>query len=242
MLKRSSDRKTANSVTASGNVRGKNGFALPSGREFSCPGATDFCNKICYAGKLERLFPGFRDVVQHNWNEVKDADFDTLVTLINDMIVEFVAECDKINAKGNLASYDFRIHIDGDFFSREYAEAWAKVISDFPQVRFWAYTRTFDIVDVLAGLDNLNLYVSADPDNIVKANEVAGNYDNVKIATVADTFAEAKETIIDSARKSYNCPEIGKRIPLISPKGSACISCGICPSARGDVLFSVSGK
>lgn len=241
-LKRSKDRKVTNSVTDSGNARGANSFGLPSGKDFSCPGQTDFCGKICYAGKLEKIYKGVKNVLMHNWNLLKDADEATMTDLIRNMISDFVKETDRIVSKGNKASYDFRIHWDGDFFSRDYANAWATVMREFPNVTFWAYTRTFDVVDILAPVDNLSLYLSADPDNIVKANEVAGNYDNVKIATVADTFAEAKETIIDSARKSYNCPEIGKRIPLISPKGSACISCGICPSARGDVLFSVSGK
>jgi len=245
-LKRSTDRKVTNAVTVSGNPKGANSFGLPSGVAFSCPGATSFCEKICYAGKLEKVYTGVKNVIMHNWNLLKDADIPTMQALLSGMIAEFVSETDKQVSKGVKASYDFRIHWDGDFFSRDYAIAWANVIREYPGVNFWVYTRSFtgpvNVIDILAGIDNLSLYLSADVDNITDANRVAGEYPGVFIATVADTFAEARETIVDSARKSYDCPENGKRIPLISEKGSACILCGICPKGRGDVLFSVKKK
>ncbi len=245
-LRRSTDRKVTNAVTAGGNAKGANSFGLPSGVAFSCPGATSFCEKICYAGKLEKIYKGVRNILTDNWNLLKDATAFEMVELLNKMIAEFVAETDKQIAKGVKASYDFRIHWDGDFFSREYAIAWASVIRVYPEVTFWAYTRSFtgpvNVVDILAGIPNLVLYLSADPININEANEVASQYSGVFIATVADTFADAKATIVDNARKTYPCPENGGRIPLISVKGSACITCGVCPKGRGDVLFSVKKK
>lgn len=240
-LKRSGDRKVTNAVTPYGNVKGKNSFGLPSGKAFSCPGATSFCESICYAGKLEKMYTGVRNVLMHNWNLLKDADLPTMSLRIGAMIGEFVAETDKQIAKGVNATYDFRIHWDGDFFSRDYAQAWANVIREFSGVNFWAYTRTFSVVDILSDIPNLTLYLSADVDNMVEAVKVAEEYPAVFLATVADTFAMAREAI-PSGRKAYDCPENGKRIPLISEKGSACIRCGICPSGRGDVLFSVLKK
>lgn len=245
-LKRSSDRKVTNAVTPSGNAKGANSFGLPSGVAFSCPGATSFCEKICYAGKLEKVYTGVKNVLMHNWNLLNGANLATMQVLLTGMIAEFVQETDKQVAKGVNATYDFRIHWDGDFFSRDYAQAWANVIRTFPGVSFWVYTRSFtgpvQVIDILAGIPNLTVYLSADPVNIVEANNVANTFPGVFIATVADTFAEARETITDSARKTYDCPENGKRIPLISEKGSACIRCGICPKGRGDVLFSVKKK
>lgn len=250
-LRRSTDRKVTNAVRVaqkSGNVSaiGANSFGLPSGKAFSCPGATTFCERICYAGKLEKIYSGVRDILIHNWDLVKDASVREMQILINDMISEFVSETDALISKGKAATYDFRIHWDGDFFSREYAIAWANVIRCYPEVRFWVYTRSFtsdlNVIDILAGIPNLTVYLSADPVNIDLANEVAAQYPGILIATVADTFAQARETIVDNSRKAYNCPENGKRIPLISAKGSACIACGICPAGRGDVLFSVKKK
>lgn len=245
-LIRSTDRKVTNAVTKTGNAKGANSFGLPSGIAFSCPGATSFCEKICYAGKLEKIYKGVKNILMHNWNLLKDADYLTMWALIHTMISEFVTETDKMVAKGVNATYDFRIHWDGDFFSRDYARAWAKVIEGFPQINFWVYTRSFtgpvQVIDILSGIPNLVLYLSADPVNIAEANRVAAEFPGVLIATVADTFAEARDTIVDTARKTYPCPENGGRIPLIDEKGSACIKCGVCPKGRGDVLFSVKKK
>lgn len=250
-LRRSTDRKVTNAIRVavkSGNVSaiGANSFGLPSGKAFSCPGQTAFCERICYAGKLEKVYSGVRDILMHNWDLLSGASREQMTALLFDMVQEFRNETDDLIAKGKAATYDFRIHWDGDFFSRDYAQAWADVIGVFPDIRFWVYTRSFtsdlNVIDILAGIPNLTLYLSADVDNIALANEVVSQYPGVKIATVADTFADARETIVDSARKSYPCPENGKRIPLISAKGSACIACGICPAGRGDVLFSVKKK
>ena len=251
VLRRSTDRKVTNAIRiakVSGNVNaiGANSFGLPSGKDFSCPGQTAFCERICYAGKLEKIYSGVKNILVHNWELLKDADIPTMTGLLSDMIAEFIVETETLIAKGVKASMDFRIHWDGDFFSRDYAIAWANVIRANPNVKFWVYTRSFyapvNVIDILVGIPNLTVYLSADKDNIAIANEVAAAFPGVYIATVADTFADAKETIIDSARKTYPCPENGKRIPLISEKGGACIACGICPAGRGDVLFSVGKK
>ena len=251
MLVRSKDRKVTNAVSPNGKTAViANAFGLPAGKGFACPGATSFCEKICYAGKLEKIYKGVKNVLVSNFEELLYADYldgtEGMYNLLCAMIEEFIADCDKRILKGHNVTYDFRIHWDGDFFSRDYAKAWKAAILTYPDVNFWVYTRSFTdevfVVDILAGIDNLHLYLSADPVNIGLANEVASQYPGVFIATVADTFAEAKATIIDTARKSYNCPENGKRLPLISEKGSACISCGVCPNGRGDVLFSVKKK
>lgn len=250
-LTRSKDRKVASAVSPNGKTAViANAFGLPSGTAYSCPGATSFCERICYAGKLEKIYKGVKSVILSNYETLLYADYlngiegmaDILFHMVNDFVVETMAR----QEKGKPATFDFRIHWDGDFFSRDYASAWADVIRLFPDVQFWVYTRSFTedmfVVDIISDIPNLTVYLSADPVNIDLANEVASRYPGVFIATVADTFAEAKETIIDSARKSYNCPENGKRIPLISTKGSACVSCGVCVKGRGDVLFSVKKR
>jgi Gene product 88 len=238
-LKRSKDRKVTNSVTPTGNARGANSFGLPSGQAYSCPGATSFCERICYAGKIEKMYVNVSNVLMHNWELLKDASMSAMVSLLDDMIAEFVKETDRMNAKGNAASYDFRIHWDGDFFSRDYAMAWSIVIQRYSTVRFWAYTRTLDVVDILVDIPNLSLYLSSDPVNREAVNACSERY-GVPIASVADTFREARESLPDG--KVYDCPENGKRMPLITPKGSACLSCGICPDKRGNVTFAVKGR
>lgn len=250
-LTRSKDRKVANAVSPNGKTAVlANAFGLPSGTAYSCPGATSFCERICYAGKLEKIYKGVKNVIVSNYETLLYADYldgvDGMEYLLIAMVQDFVNETVNRREKGKDATFDFRIHWDGDFFSRGYALAWANTIALFPDVKFWVYTRSFTddmfVVDILTDIDNLTVYLSADPVNIDLANSVAAEYPGVFIATVADTFAEAKETIIDASRKSYNCPENGKRIPLISTKGSACVSCGVCVKGRGDVLFSVKKR
>ena len=196
-LIRSTDRKVTNAIRVGKNgttvsAIGANSFGLPSGTAFSCPGATSFCEKICYAGKLEKIYKGVRNILTHNWDLLKDAAPGDMYALLYDMVSEFEAETNALIAKGKEASFDFRIHWDGDFFSRGYAAAWAEVIRDFPEIRFWVYTRSFtgpvNVIDILAGIPNLTVYLSADNVNIADANRVASEFPGVLIATVADTF------------------------------------------------------
>lgn len=225
-LKRTDDRKVTNSVTAKGNSRIANAFSLPSGKAYSCQRATDYCESICYAGKLERMYPSFRRLVLHNFNELQNGN---MLALLVEMIKEFSDECDR---KG--APKLFRIHADGDFFGRTYVDAWIRTMQLFPEVKFWAYTRVLEACIVLhkADLSNLSLYFSADRDNIAAARHLNEKY-GILIAVVDDTFAEAKALF-----PAFSCPENRKSIELISPKGSACVRCGICIDGRKSVAFS----
>lgn len=241
MLTLSKDRKVANLVNKTGKTAViANSFGLPSGTAFSCPGATSFCERICYAGKLEKIYKGVKDVLVSNWNQLQGKSEDDMTFLLSEAILSFDKECDKRGADKK-----FRIHWDGDFFSVDYAKAWARVIKDNPQIQFWVYTRSFteelNVLPYITGISNLTVYLSADPVNVQLANDMALVYD-VPIATVADTFADAKETLVNTSRKTYACPENKKSIPLITEKGSACVRCGICVEGRGDVLFSRTKK
>ena len=95
-LIRSKDRKVANQVNKSGTQASMaNTFGLPSGKAYSCPGATSVCETICYAGKLEKVFKGVRENLLKNWEQLKDADVLEMTVLIGEMITDFVAECEK---------------------------------------------------------------------------------------------------------------------------------------------------
>jgi len=66
-LKRSMDRKVTNAVSKNGKTPTiANTFGLPAGKAFSCPGATNTCESVCYAGKLERVYKGVKAVLLHN--------------------------------------------------------------------------------------------------------------------------------------------------------------------------------
>ena len=235
-LKRSKDRKVTNAVTKSGGVAIANTFGLPAGKNFSCPGATSVCETVCYAGKLEKVYKGVRENLMHNWNLLKDADHDTMEALLMDMINDFKKDCDKRNAEKL-----FRIHWDGDFFSDEYAFAWKHVILNNPDVKFWVYTRVESAANMLKGIDNLSLYFSTDSEN----KDIAKNLSDkgIRLAYLAQNFAIGQADMKEMIGKvGGKCPENAKRIPLISEKGSACVSCGLCVHSKADIVFSATKK
>jgi hypothetical protein len=237
-LLRSKDRKVTNLSTPNGKqAKIANTFGLPSGKEYSCPGMTSVCEKICYAGKLENVFPSVGRMLLKNWAIVKQANLNELTALLDDMIVSFKTECEKNNVEKS-----FRIHWDGDFFSLLYIIAWRKVILKHSDVQFWCYTRVATAVPALYNLPNLSLYFSTDSENVPVAIRLHAMY-NVKLAMLDETFEEASEALSKAINKrGTKCPENNKKIPLISNKGGACITCGLCVENRNHVLFSISKK
>lgn len=237
-LKASTDRKSANLASPNGKTaKIKNAFGLPAGTEYSCPGATSICDGVCYAGKLERIFKGMRENMLHNWNLVKDASISDLVTMLDEVIIDFEQACDKWDADKL-----FRIHHDGDFFSETYASAWAEVMRRHPNVTFWAYTRSFHVVSLLADIPNFTLYLSVDAENLDNAVQTFDAQPWVKLAALGKTFADARELLQAFGAKGANCPELNGALPLITVNGGACKTCGLCVFGRGNVAFSSSKK
>ena len=237
-LTRSKDRKVTNAVSPNGKTPTiANTFGLPSGKAYSCPGATSVCESVCYAGKLEKIYKGVRNVLLNNWDQLKDADHDRMFSLINEMIIDFKKDCDKRNAEKL-----FRIHWDGDFFNDTYAIAWKDVINTHPDIQFWVYTRVKSAAIILNGISNLSLYYSADSANIKEAVDLKLN-NGIRMAYLAKNFAVGQEQLKEMIGKpGAKCPENKKAIPLISTNGSACVSCGLCVFNKSDIVFSSSKK
>ena len=237
-LLRSKDRKVANAVTPNGKQASiANTFGLPAGKAYSCPGATTVCETVCYAGKLEKVFPGVKKNLLHNWDLLKDADLDTMQVLLSQMIDEFVAECNKRNAPKL-----FRIHWDGDFFNDTYTQAWKTVILNNTDIQFWVYTRVKSAALMLKDIANLSLYYSTDSENKDTGVELKKDH-GIRLAYLSKNFligqADMKAL---TGRPAAKCPENNKQIPLISTKGSACVSCSLCVYSKSDIVFSASKK
>ncbi len=232
-LKRSQDRKVTNLATPNGKRSAiANTFGLPSGKNYSCPYATSICERICYAGKLEKMYSSVREVLLHNWNMLKDANLETMANLLDDMVAAFRLEC-----KAKDAEMIFRIHWDGEFFSDTYTKACRAVILLNPDIKFWVYTRNPHAARMLRDIDNLSLYYSADNENHELAPE------GVKIAYLSDTFSQAKQAMLGlTGKPGASCPEQLKRIPLISEKGGACAVCRLCVDGKSDIRFSISKR
>jgi hypothetical protein len=237
-LLRSKDRKVANAVTPNGKQASiANTFGLPAGKAYSCPGATSVCESVCYAGKLEKVFPTVKKNLLHNWELLKDADYETMVILLKEMIVDFIKDCAKKDAP-----LQFRIHWDGDFFNDTYTYAWKQVIMDYSFIQFWVYTRVASSALMLKDLDNLSLYYSTDSENKAIGIDLKVN-SGISLAYLAKNFeigqADMKKL---TGKVGAKCPENKKAIPLISQKGSACATCKLCIYEKSDIVFSATKK
>lgn len=237
-LKRSNDRKVANLVTKNGKQAAiANTFGLPAGKDYSCPGATTICESVCYAGKLEKLFKGVKANLLHNWELLRNADTDSMLLLLDEMIMDFRNDCEKKNAP-----MLFRIHWDGDFFNDTYAYAWKVIIMNNPDIQFWAYTRVKSAALILKDMPNLSLYYSTDDDNKDIAHDLKIN-DGIRLAYLGKTFADTQDVMKElTGKPGAKCPENAKAIPLISNAGSACVSCGLCVYGKADIRFSATKK
>ena len=237
-LKRSNDRKVTNAVSPNGKTPTvANTFGLPAGKNFSCPGATSVCESVCYAGKLEKVYKGVRENLLHNWNLLKDADYETMVALLDEMIRDF--KKDSLKRKAPLL---FRIHWDGDFFNDTYSYAWKQVIMDHSDIQFWVYTRVESAALMLKGLPNLSLYYSTDSENKAIGIGLKTNH-RIKLAYLAKNFQAGQSDMKElTGKPGAKCPENLKAIPLISQKGSACVSCGLCVYNKADIVFSATKK
>ena len=237
-LLRSKDRKVTNAVSPNGKTPTiANTFGLPAGKAYSCPGATSVCESVCYAGKLEKVFPTVKKNLLHNWALLKDADHDTMEALLEEMIIDFIADCEKRNAK-----MLFRIHWDGDFFNDTYTFAWKHVILNHPEIQFWVYTRVKSSALMLKDIDNLSLYYSTDSENKDTGIDLKTQH-GIRLAYLAKNFAIGQADMKALTNKpGAKCPENLKAIPLISTKGSACVSCSLCVYSKSDIVFSATKK
>lgn len=242
ILKLSADRKTTESARwSAGNKRWepkvRNAFGLPA--VVSCPGSTAACRAVCYADGVP--WPSARALLEHNYEALRDASLADMVAMLSRLVEDFLAEWNKVHngdADGRRRQRRpiFRIHWSGDFFSSRYARAWATVCRMFPSVDFWTYTRSFRFVGLLAGVDNLTVYLSADADNAAAAHQCAAKH-GLPIAYMGVDGLEPRE---DQRLGALVCPETAGRIPLVSDRGEgACASCRACIRGNRDIRFVV---
>lgn len=121
--------------------------ALGAGHYFeergTCPGATAECQAICYAARpVTEAGP-----VRTMWEDNSDSD-----------IVPPIPEyCTKL-----------RIHVSGDFNTPEYIWSWIARLQERPDVKVWAYTRSWRVPELvfhlekLRSLPNMELFASMD--------------------------------------------------------------------------------
>lgn len=216
-----------------------NSFGLPPGE--TCPGKTEFCES-CYAfGSIRSK--GVKEMLDSNLALLESLeDQESTIAYLSEM-VERYTEAAAANGVGEQDRV-FRVHWSGDFYSVTYAEAWAQTIRRFPDVRFWAYTRSFhepiDVVPTLDGIENLELFLSVDSGNV---HDVPERYQHIRRANSAVDVIHAEQIARDEA-KTITCPENLDRLKLMQDGEGACIKCRLCfdTSRSADINFVTSGK
>lgn len=125
-------------------------FSIPAGS--TCPGKSDLCTKLCYASKGFYLTP---DVRRSYLKNLRISKTDKFVPLM----IEAIRENNTIV---------FRIHVSGDFYDVIYTRKWIEIVRSLPNVKFFAYTRSWRKPNILvalkelAALPNIRLWWSAD--------------------------------------------------------------------------------
>lgn len=213
------------------------GFSLPSGAQFSCPGASATCGTHCYARRFERYRPAAAERYQRNFTLSRRRDFARRVRAF------LIAHAVRV----------VRVHVGGDFDSAEYAEKWRHVIARSRRTRFYFYTRSWQVpaikavIDRIAALPNCRAWYSCDADTGVPADVPAG----VRVAWLQTAPADLPPSPVHlvfrvrSLRSSpspvggsFVCPaEDGvRRTPAVT-----CERCGYCwrPDLAGRVPLAV---
>jgi len=179
-------------------------FSLPS--ITTCPGASSWCLKHCYAYRYEKLRPVCRKAYERNLALAQDTR--KFVRTLTGVLPR-ITSC-------------FRIHVSGDFFSVSYTEGWVEICSAFPQTRFWGYTRSWSVAELLAPLEqlralsNVQLIASTDPSMPLPP------------AGWRVAFVEA-----DARARGILCSKQ-------TEEEASCLACGYCfRQNTGDVIFRV---
>jgi hypothetical protein len=124
-------------------------FSLPA--MVTCPFAGE-CKKFCYAKKGNFCFANVKAKHEANRQASLRDDF---VEVINQEIAVLKKKAQKAGLQ-----LCVRPHDTGDFYNIEYTEKWSKVIKDNPDVEFYAYTKSWELVEKVIKAPNWTMIPS----------------------------------------------------------------------------------
>lgn len=176
-------------ITKGNSKLGKNVYHFSIPIDVSCQ-PTKWCYNNCYAKKGRFIFGAVKRKGFHNWKLVKSPNF----------VPTLISEIQKVKPKL------FRIHIYGDFFSKEYIAQWKEIVKANPDTQFLAYSRRKDLVvelEDLNSLPNINIYESVDDSRQLK------RMPNFKTAAVVPSLWQQQlNTAVTCPQKCEPCGHI----------------------------------
>jgi hypothetical protein len=193
-------------------------FNLP--RVSTCPGASAPCIKHCYIKRTNR-FP--QVVPSHE----KRYEASLLETFAEEMLVDIRRSKKRM----------IRIHTSGDFYSQQYITDWENIITQTPDVAYYAYTRSWRTPELLRQLDrlrrlpNMQLWWSADretgppPEGFV--TYMSEDDSDIPQFDTSLIFRVKQDTVRLTLGGVNVCPlESGR--PVLKENGLTCAKCRVC--------------
>lgn len=192
-------------------------FDLPA--VVSCPGRTPACVAACYARKHRFRFDSVVDRLAWCYEQSQ------LPRFARRLIRE-------TRRRGIL---HFRWHSSGDVYNADYARKMLAVMRALTRVRFWVYTRSFRVPEILpllaemALLPNCKVWFSLDRDTGVPATRPP----HVRFAFMQDS-PEGVENVelIFRTKAMLSLPLVQRVCPADTPHGrreeTTCGGCGFC--------------
>lgn len=175
----------------------------------TCPGRSDWCMAYCYnADPRSDVYPVAKWMENLRLFEASPQEAEQFIVSV-------------INAQEKPAAV--RIHSSGDFYSIGYINCWINIVSECPDVRFWAYTRSWTdstllpALESLRGLPNVQLFASWDA-------TMPRPPDGWRLSIISEG------TNLSTAN-NLDCPEQYEG-------GPPCADCGYCiRKGAGNVIF-----
>lgn len=201
-------------------------FSLPAGQNFrgaTCPGATEFCESLCYAKSA--LFMMNEWAYYVNW---------AYVTLFPNHFAD-------IWKNANLTGV-VRMHVGGDFFSPDYVNLWSDIIRQRKYVRFYAYTRSWQDgkgkirkefikpLRTLSSVENMRLVLSCDRETGVPAAAM--------IPTAIRAWLAANDHDLPGEQVELIFRDHSGMVATVSEMGGA----PVCPVERSPKYKKIDGK
>jgi hypothetical protein len=117
------------------------GYGIPADHNFTingeqvntCPSASA-CKGVCYAKQGRYIMSNVKSARLHNLQFFIDNGAESFLSAA-------IVDLSRLTKRYNVV----RVHDSGDFFSKEYVQVWHSIARAFPNVIFYAYTKSHDL-------------------------------------------------------------------------------------------------
>jgi hypothetical protein len=205
-------------------------FTLPAG--YTCPAANECLSRAdritgkikdgpntlfrCFAASAEAVYPSLRKMVWHNFELLRAA-------LIQDKKAGFENSPHTADLIHNSLPKKFdimRVHVGGDYFSKQYLQAWIEVAKRNPDKIFYSYSKSLHFFKEFALPENLVLTASrgGKHDDMI---ELHGWKEALVVYSEQEAIDKGLEIDHDDTHAAFGKENFALLIHGTQPKGSA---------------------